>query len=134
MKGLLITRIIIEYAFFIANGRVTKRIIGYKIIDQLKDCLANYLLSFGVGLLIYFVFRNLNVKHIWDILIKGSSYLFVYIGLSALFKFRAFNVYKKIISEKNKKEIKYGKKNLCKTRRINIKKNTCSFNDYRKRN
>ena len=54
--------------------------------------------------LIYFVFRNLNVKHIWDILIKGSAYLFVYIGLSALFKFRAFNVYKKIISEKIKRK------------------------------
>ena len=104
MKGLLITRIFIEYAFFIANGRVTKRIIGYKIINQIKDCLANYLLAFGVGFLIYFVFRNLNVKHIWDILIKGSSYLFVYIGLSALFKFRAFNVYKKIISEKIKRK------------------------------
>ena len=103
MKGLLIARIVIEYAFFIANGRVTKKVIGYRILDQIKDCLPNYLLSFGVGFGIYLLFNNLHLGNIWNILIIGISYLCIYILLSRLFKLKAFYVYKKIIIEKIKR-------------------------------
>ena len=97
MQGLLITRVIIEYGFFIANARATKKIIEYKMFDQIKICLPNYLLSFGVGIIVYFLFRGIQMSNLVDILVKSFSYLFFYFLLSYLLKFEAFYSYKNII-------------------------------------
>lgn len=104
MHGLLIARVIIEYAFFVANGRVTRRITDYKISNQIKDCLPNYILSFGVGFVVYMLYSKLSVISVLDILIKGITYLILYIGCSRLFKVKAFYSYKQILTEKFKKK------------------------------
>lgn len=104
MKGLLIARVIIEYAFFIANGRVTKRVIGYKIIEQLKDCIPNYLVSFFVGFITFLVFRNSTIPNFWKILTEGIFFFGLYILLSLILKLKAFYTYKDIIDEKFKRK------------------------------
>ena len=102
MQGLLISRIIIEYGFFVANGKITQKIIGYKVIEQIKDCLPNYLLSVFVGVLVYFIFRNINMSNFFQITVIGLTYFIIYILISWLLKFKALYSYKDIIINKIK--------------------------------
>lgn len=104
MKGLLLARVIIEYAFFIANGRVTKRVIGYKIIEQVKDCLPNYLVSFFVGFITFAVFYNITMPNFWKIVLEGIFFFGLYVLISLTLKLKAFITYKEIILEKIKRK------------------------------
>lgn len=98
MQGLLLSRILIEYGFFVANGRITKKIIGYKISEQIKDCLPNYILAFSVGVCTNFISINIFLPNIIQILLIGIIYFGIYILISWIFKFKAFISYKEIIS------------------------------------
>lgn len=112
MPGLLISRIIIEYCFFIINGTVTNKAIKYSILEQIKDLLPNYILSIGMGIITYLLFKNMilpvtntRLNCLFYILILFTFYTLVYILLSALFKCKGFIIYKQILFEK-----KYTKK------------------------
>ena len=111
MIGLLIARVVIEYIFFIINGIVTNKAIKYKVFEQIKDLLPNYILSFAVGFLTYFVFRNMNLpiaitrlNNFVTILIEFLFFTFIYILISGVFKFKGFNTYKEILIKKFSKK------------------------------
>lgn len=104
MTGLLIALIAIEYLFFFINGFVSKKIINYKIFEQILDILPNYILSIGTGFLVYFVFKNIHLSNILLIILEFLMYTTIYIGISALFKFKGFANYKSIVLEKFKKK------------------------------
>lgn len=103
IKGLLITRVLIEYAFLLANARITKKLFGYNILKQIMTCLPNYLLSIFVGVIVYLLYNRLNVSNIIDILINTITYIVLYISISWLLKFESFYSYKKIIFARMKK-------------------------------
>ena len=104
MQGLLISRILIEYGFFVANGRITKKIIGYKISEQIKDCLPNYILAFVVGGIVYFVNNIITLPNIFQILLVGIIYFAIYIVISWILKFKAFYSYREIILTRFKRK------------------------------
>lgn len=103
IKGLLITRVLIEYAFLLANARITKKLFGYNILKQIMTCLPNYLLSIFVGVIVYLLYNRLNVSNIIDIFINTITYIVLYISISWLLKFESFYSYKKIIFARMKK-------------------------------
>lgn len=107
LYGLLIANIIIEYCFFIVNAIVTKRVINYSLWEQFKDLLPNYILSFVTGGIVFFIFSFLSLPNIIFIFLEFLIFSIIFISLSALFKFKSFEIYKEIIISKlNKKKNK----------------------------
>lgn len=103
MSGLLIANVILEYLFFIINAIVTNKSIHYSIWEQIRDLLPNYLLSILLGILVYFGFTFLKIPNIVHFILEFFVYSLTYIGLSWLFRFKSFYVYKEIIISKVKK-------------------------------
>lgn len=112
--GLLIARIVIEYLFFVINGVITKKIINYSLFEQIKDILPNYILSFIVGGISYYLLSLFNFSitparlgNLLLILICFAIFAVLYLLISSLFKFKAFIIYKEIIMNKiHSKKIK----------------------------
>ncbi len=104
MQSLLITLVCIEYLFFIINGIFTKKVINYKLHEQILDILPTYLLSFAVGGGVYFIFMNITLPNVLIIIFELILYIVLFVGLSALFKFKGFKIYKDIVIEKFSKK------------------------------
>lgn len=103
MSSLLIALIAIEYLFFTINGIITNKAIHYTFGEQILDLLPNYLLSFATGFAVYFIFQNVALPNIVMIILELLLYLTIYIGISGLFKFRGFTIFKEILLNKFKK-------------------------------
>lgn len=114
MTGLLIARIIIEFIFYITNGIVTNKVINYKLLEQTKDILPNFILSIFVGIIAYYIFTfiklpitNERINNFLTILSIFIMFSFLYILLSLFLKFKGFSIYKEILlSRINKGKIK----------------------------
>lgn len=100
MTGLLVARVVIEYCFFVINGIVTRKTIDYSVWEQVKDLLPNYLLSFILGIIVYILYKNLCCSNLLLIFIHFITYVVLYLGISALLKFKGFTIYKDILLEK----------------------------------
>lgn len=98
--GFLITRVIIEYYFFIVNGIKTKKVIGYTIKQQIKNCFPSYFLSIFSGVIVFFIFNNIQLSNFLLILLEALLYFAIYIFFSFLFRFKAFCIYKDILVSK----------------------------------
>lgn len=110
MSGLLIARVLIEYAFYIINAIATKKAIGYKLSEQTIDLLPNYLLSIFIGLITYYIqfrfstfFSEGKLILLSIILVIFIIYTVLFIMLSGILKFKGFYIYKDIIIQRFKK-------------------------------
>ncbi len=110
MTSLLIARIVIEYLFFVINASVTNKTINYKLFEQIKDILPNYILSILVGAITFIISKWIvlpisisRVNALLTIFILLFVYLIFYILLSFIFKLRGFIIYKEIFVNKFKK-------------------------------
>ena len=103
MVGLLLARIVIEYIFFFINAKVTSKVINYSTWEQIKDFAPNYVLSILVGCFTYIIFKNVTLPNITMILIEGLTFVTLYLSISGILKFKAFQSYKEILFSKRKK-------------------------------
>ena len=83
----------------ILNSFFSVKVIGYKLIEQLKDILIPLLLSFGIGVAIFAVsFIKTNI--ILGLALKVSVGIIVYMALSVIFKVDEFQMLLKFAKSK----------------------------------
>ena len=107
MISLLIARVVIEYLFFVINASVTNKAIKYTLFEQIKDIFPNYLLSFVVGGITYFISKWIilpisvpRINCLITIFILFIIFSILYILISYIFKLKGFIIYKDILINK----------------------------------
>lgn len=98
--GMIVGLGINSYLEFFLNGYFVGRSIGYGIKSQLKDIFPTFLLSIGVGVVVYFLFYYSKLNPFASILIQGLVFSVFYIGCASIFKFEAINYLYSIFKEK----------------------------------
>jgi len=103
IEGILIALAINSVLEFFLNGYFTKKLIGYSILNQLKDILPTLLLSSTIGLFVWYVFNENEITPLFLIIIQSIIFIALYFIGAVLLKFEAFKIYLTIIKNKLKK-------------------------------
>jgi O-antigen/teichoic acid export membrane protein len=91
-----------SYVFYSINLYFTHKYFIYSVAEQLKDILPMFLLSGLSGFITYFFLLQINLPNIPVILIGGSFFISVYVGLSHFCKIDGLKYVYSIMREKNK--------------------------------
>ena len=71
------------------NASPNKNLVGYSYFEQMKDILPSFLMSISMGAIVSFIVL-LKIHPIGIIAIQMILGAFIYIALSALFKYKPF--------------------------------------------
>lgn len=82
------------YICFIINMFVSKKLINYNIIEQIKDIGLTYTISVAIGILVFYLFSLLNLSNIVALLLQTTTYISLYLLFSYILKLDGFFVYK----------------------------------------
>lgn len=103
IKGLLYAVAASSYVNYFIISFVNKKILGYGMMNQIKDVGQVLFIAVVVGLITYLVCGILNVNNITTLLLRVIMYLGFYLGISYLLKIEAFFIYKNVLKDKLKR-------------------------------
>ena len=98
--GLLSAVALNSYLFYVISATINKRLLGYGISRQLKDIGGNFLLAMVTGITTYFLGIMMPINQYLMLIIQIMFYAIMYIGLSKLFKFQAYNTYINVVKDR----------------------------------
>ena len=91
--GMLIASVISAYIFYLITVVINSALLGIGMLRQFTAILGNIIISFGVGLLVYFMLPYITVSQtILNILIPVLVYVIIYILFSHIIKLSGYSI------------------------------------------
>lgn len=89
--GILIGQVMVSFISYIPNSYFSSRLIGYSVVEQIKDIMPNLSLTVIVSAIGIFSLHILNVNILLEFIIVSMILVSSYLLLSVLFKLTAFH-------------------------------------------
>ncbi|EMR11904.1 capsular polysaccharide repeat unit transporter [Methylophaga lonarensis MPL] len=99
--GILYGQIISSSISFLINGYFSKRLIGYSILNQVKDFMPNMILSLVIGLFIIFLQKIFAWNELVTVLALVPFGAALYIWASIILKLKGMVLFRKLIKNQN---------------------------------
>jgi len=94
----LVWTTVLNSAFgYVINSYYSKKVISYSFIDQTRDILPSFLLSFAMGAIVYIAGILLPCGDLPKLLVQALVGFSSYIGLSKVFKIRELDIIKALV-------------------------------------
>lgn len=93
IQGLLWAVTINVYVSFLISAFVSGRLINYGIRKQLRDIAPSYFIAWGVGALVYWIFKEIEIHYVVEMIAQVCVYAAIYLGVTILLKQEGFYVY-----------------------------------------
>ena len=103
VQGLLWAVVFSALVMYIMTTAINKKLIGYGMIQQIKDVGGNMLAAVFSGACTFFVGKFLTFNQFGVMFIQIVIYALIYIGLSLLFRLDGFYTYKEVVLDYVKK-------------------------------
>lgn len=100
IMGLLYGKIIADYFLFFMNSYLSKKLVGYGTLEQLKDIFPNILISFIAGLILFFFINNVALSPIIQLICGFFVFGLVYALSSILLAKEQYNFCKSNIMKR----------------------------------
>lgn len=91
------------YVWYPINVYYSKKLIGYGLLNQIKDVGFNYLIVVAIGVVTYFISGLYNANYLLKLIIDSSIFIFQYLVLTWLFKIDGYKTYLHIVNSKLRK-------------------------------
>lgn len=99
IKMMIVGMIIHAISSFFLDSYYSGKTIAYSSLQQLKDIAPSFLINFIVGGLIFIAGKYINTSASLKLIIEGSVYIIIVLGLCEIFKLKEFVFIKQIIFE-----------------------------------
>lgn len=93
IQGLLWAVTINVYVSFLISAFVSGRLVNYGIRKQLRDIAPSYFIAWGVGALVYWIFKEIEIHYVVEMIAQVFVYAAIYLGVTILLKQEGFYVY-----------------------------------------
>lgn len=99
IEGLLWAVTINVYVSFLISAFISGRLVNYGIKRQVLDVAPCYLIAWGVGALVYWLFSFVELHYVLEMLLQAVVYGAIYVGVTVVLKQEGFYVYWEILQK-----------------------------------
>lgn len=100
INGILYALALNSVIEFFLNGYCVGKYIDYGIMKQLRDIFPTLFISFSVGLIVYLVFKDVDITPLLSVICQSLLYISVYLSGAYLLRMEGLFVYVNVIKEK----------------------------------
>ncbi|MEO6814163.1 MAG: lipopolysaccharide biosynthesis protein [Ginsengibacter sp.] len=105
MIGIISSIVFTAFFSFIINAYYSGKTIDYGIKEQCMDLLPSFLLSIVVGLIVYYIFKLIEINMYLEVILQVFLYGLLYILSTKIFNFKSYTTYNSILKNKFLKQI-----------------------------